>query len=158
MIRPALRRDLGALMDIENVQFPEPWSRRMLLEEITNTVNRRYTVAVEHGVVVGYLGIMIITDELHINTLGTLPAHERRGIATSLLQEMWPVAMRKGCVRATLEVAASNVAAQALYRKFGFAPVGVRRNYYARIGEDALVLWAEMTPRTVVADPPTLTL
>ena len=37
---------------------------------------------------------------------------------------------------------ASNEAAQALYRRFGFAPVGTRAGYYRHPLEDALVLWA----------------
>jgi len=47
-----------------------------------------------------------------------------------------------------LEVAASNLPAQALYRQFGFAPVGVRRNYYEKTGEDALILWADLPVAT----------
>jgi ribosomal-protein-alanine N-acetyltransferase len=42
----------------------------------------------------------------------------------------------------SLEVAANNEPAQTLYRRFGFAPVGVRKNYYPVTGEDALVMWA----------------
>jgi ribosomal-protein-alanine N-acetyltransferase len=40
-----------------------------------------------------------------------------------------------------LEVAANNKAAQSLYRRFGFAPVSVRKNYYPVTGQDALVMW-----------------
>ena len=69
---------------IEEAQFPEPWIRRMLLDEITNTETRRYTVAVEEKTIVGYLGVMFVMDELHINTIGTLPGDEGRGVATSL--------------------------------------------------------------------------
>jgi ribosomal-protein-alanine N-acetyltransferase len=144
-IREAQRRDVGEIMAIETAQFPEPWSRSMLLDEITNTDTRRYTVATESGVIVGYLGVMYVLDELHVNTLGTLPGHEGRGVATSLLEEAWEKARERGVVRATLEVAVSNQRAQALYARFGFAPVGVRKNYYERVGEDALVLWADVT-------------
>jgi ribosomal-protein-alanine N-acetyltransferase len=42
----------------------------------------------------------------------------------------------------TLEVRTSNTAAQELYRRFGFVPGGIRRNYYADVGEDALIMWA----------------
>jgi ribosomal-protein-alanine N-acetyltransferase len=87
---------------------------------------------------------MFVMDELHVNTLGTLPGHEGRGVATSLLEEAWADARERGVARATLEVAASNTRAQELYFRFGFAPVGVRKNYYERTGEDALVLWADL--------------
>ena len=73
VIREASRRDLKDLLTIEEAQFPEPWTKRMMLDEITNHETRRYTVAVEAGVVVGYLGVMFVMDELHVNTIGTLP-------------------------------------------------------------------------------------
>jgi ribosomal-protein-alanine N-acetyltransferase len=143
-IRAAERRDVPELLVIEETQFPEPWSRAMLLDEITNTETRRYTVAVEGKRIVGYLGLMFVMDELHVNTLGTLAGEEGRGIATSLLNEGWVVARDRGILRATLEVAASNTRAQSLYFRFGFKPVGVRKNYYEKTHEDALILWADL--------------
>ena len=83
-IRPAERRDVPELLEIEVAQFPEPWTRSMLLDEISNVETRRYTVAVEGKTIIGYLGVMFVMDELHVNTLGTLPGHEGRGVATSL--------------------------------------------------------------------------
>lgn len=143
-IRAAERRDVPELLVIEETQFPEPWSRAMLLDEITNTETRRYTVAVEGKRIVGYLGVMFVMDELHVNTLGTLEGEEGRGIATSLLNDAWGAARERGILRATLEVAASNTRAQSLYFRFGFKPVGVRKNYYERTREDALILWADL--------------
>ncbi len=143
-IRLAERRDVGELLVIEEAQFPEPWTKGMLLDEISNAASRRYTVAVEQGKVVGYLGVMFVLDELHVNTIGTLPGHEGRGIATSLMDEAWADARERGIRRATLEVAVSNTRAQQLYYRYGFRPVGVRKNYYERTHEDALVLWADV--------------
>ncbi len=143
-IRAAERRDVPELLEIEVAQFPEPWTRSMLLDEISNAETRRYTVAVEGKTIIGYLGVMFVMDELHVNTLGTLPGHEGRGVATSLMNDAWVVAKERGVHRATLEVAASNTRAQELYFRFGFAPVGIRKNYYERTREDALILWAEL--------------
>ncbi|MGH7954842.1 MAG: ribosomal protein S18-alanine N-acetyltransferase [Gloeomargaritales cyanobacterium] len=143
-IRLAERRDVPELLSIEVAQFPEPWTRSMLLDEITNLATRRYTVAVEDNKIVGYLGVMYVMDELHVNTLGTLPGYESRGIATALMTDAWGVAKERGVLRATLEVAVSNTRAQELYFRFGFSPVGVRKNYYERTNEDALILWADL--------------
>lgn len=143
-IRPAERRDLPELLEIEVAQFPEPWTRSMMLDEISNVETRRYTVAVEGKKIIGYLGVMFVMDELHVNTLGTLPGHEGRGVATSLMNDAWVVAKERGVHRATLEVAVSNTRAQELYFHFGFSPVGIRKNYYERTHEDALILWAEL--------------
>ena len=143
-IRLAERRDVNELLGLEQAQFPEPWTKNMLLDEITNTETRRYTVAVRQGAIVGYLGVMFVLDELHVNTIGTLPGFEGRGVATSLMDDAWRDARERGVVRATLEVAASNQRAQRLYSRYGFKPVGIRKNYYARTREDALVLWADV--------------
>jgi ribosomal-protein-alanine N-acetyltransferase len=143
-IRLAERRDVPELLFIEESQFPEPWTRRILLDEIGNTATRRYTVAVANKRIIGYLGVMFVLDELHINTIGTLPGEEGRGIATSLLNDAWSDAKDRGIKRATLEVAVSNERAIALYYRYGFAPVGVRKNYYELIKEDALILWADL--------------
>lgn len=143
-IRLCERRDVQELLAIEQAQFPEPWTKGMLLDEISNTETRRYTVAVEHGRIVGYLGVMFVLDELHVNTIGTLPGNEGRGIASSLLDEALADAKARGITKATLEVAASNERAQHLYYRYGFKPVGVRKNYYERSHEDALVLWAQL--------------
>jgi ribosomal-protein-alanine N-acetyltransferase len=136
------------LLFIEEAQFPEPWTRGMLLDEITNVETRRYTVAVLDTSIVGYLGVMFVMDELHVNTIGTLPGFEGRGIAASLMDDAWRDATGRGIKRATLEVATSNTRAQQLYYRYGFKPVGVRKNYYERSGEDALVLWADLPSAT----------
>lgn len=143
-IRLCERRDVGELLLIERSQFPEPWTKGMLLDEIMNTATRRYTVAVDDRKIVGYLGVMFVLDELHVNTLGTLSGNEGRGVATSLMDEAWADAAARGVRRATLEVAVSNTRAQSLYYRYGFKPVGVRKNYYAATNEDALVLWADL--------------
>ena len=143
-LRVAERRDVPELLSIEVAQFPEPWTRAMLLDELTNTETRRYTVAVENKRLIGYLGIMYVMDELHVNTIGTLPGHEGKGVATSLMDDAWLDAKERGIKRATLEVAVSNTRAQELYYRYGFSPVGVRKNYYERTKEDALILWADL--------------
>ena len=143
-IRLAQRRDVPDLLVIEETQFPEPWTKGMLIDEITNTETRRYTVAIEQKKIVGYLGVMFVIDELHVNTIGTLRGLEGRGIATALLDEAWSDAHARSIKRATLEVAVSNERAIALYYRYGFRPVGVRKNYYEKSNEDALVLWADL--------------
>jgi ribosomal protein S18 acetylase RimI-like enzyme len=85
-IRLAQRRDVPDLLVIEESQFPEPWTKGMLIDEITNTETRRYTVAIEKKTIVGYLGVMFVIDELHVNTIGTLPGFEGRGVASALLE------------------------------------------------------------------------
>ncbi len=145
VVRQATTKDLDAILVIEQAQFPEPWTKGMLLDELTNHETRRYTVAVDATQVVGYLGLMyVMDDEMHINTIGTRPGFEGQGVARALLGDGWADARMRGVQRATLEVAVSNKQAQRLYQHYGFAPVGIRKNYYERTREDALVMWAEL--------------
>ena len=152
-VRPATPDDVKALHEIELAQFPEPWTATMLGDEIANTETRRYTVVTDGAVIVGYLGLMyVMDDEMHINTIGTLPDYEGRGIARALLDDGWADARRRGVQRATLEVAVSNTRAQRLYQHYGFAPVGIRKNYYERTREDALIMWAELADAVSTSD------
>jgi ribosomal-protein-alanine N-acetyltransferase len=84
-----------------------------------------------------------------------VPQEEGRGIATSLLDDAWADAKERGITRATLEVAVSNQRAIDLYYRYGFRPVGVRKNYYERTNEDALILWADLQSDSE-EPPPTL--
>ena len=152
-IRHALASDVDDILIIEESQFPDPWSRGMLLDELTTAENRRFTVVEIDQNVVGFLGLMyVLKDEMHINTLGVRPGFESRGIASALLRDGFLDARARGIARATLEVAASNTRAHRLYYRFGFKPVGVRKRYYEKTGEDALILWADLDDLTV---PPT---
>jgi ribosomal-protein-alanine N-acetyltransferase len=85
---------------------------------------------------------MIVDEEAHVTTIATAPAYQRRGVARTLLIDGIHTLLPMGVRHLSLEVAASNEPAQTLYRRFGFAPVGVRKNYYPITGEDALVMWA----------------
>ena len=157
-ILPLVTRDLKRIVEIEKESFPEPWSMTVLRSEIEAGESRRYTKAVFDGELVGYLGLMFVDDEVHINTLAVVAEHRQHGIASRLLLDGIDAGLDRGARHATLEVAVSNAAAQALYRSFGLAPVGLRRGYYAK-GEDAMVMWArdldapqEVTRRTAIKE------
>ena len=140
-ITPVSKRDLKRIVDLERSLFPEPWSEAVLRSELEAGPSRRYTKAVRGKVLVGYLGLMFVDDELHINTIGVAADSQGQGIASRLLLDGFAAGLERGAKHATLEVAVSNDAAQRLYRHFGLAPVGVRRGFYAK-GEDAMVMWA----------------
>jgi len=134
--------DLDDVLVIENAQFDDPWSLSTLREELDDPT-RRYTKATSDRVVVGYLGCMLLETEAeaHVNTLATAVGEEGHGVATALLVEGLRAIVDLGVHDVTLEVASRNLRAQRLYERFGFAPVGVRRGYYPRSGDDAIVMW-----------------
>jgi ribosomal-protein-alanine N-acetyltransferase len=141
-ITPLRRRHLRTVVQIEEANYPRPWSSTVFLSELAQRRSRRYTVATIGPLVVGYSGLMVVAEDGHITTLTVDPAWHHRGIGTVLLLDQARAAPTLGVRHLTLEVRASNTSAQTLYQRFGFAPVGVRRNYYPETGEDAIVMWA----------------
>lgn len=92
---------------------------------------------------VGFGGIMVTLDEAHITIIAVSPRHRQRGIGELLLNSLIDRSLEMGGTRMTLEVRESNLVAQHLYLKYGFAPVGRRVRYYTDNGEDALIMWTE---------------
>lgn len=134
------RRDLRRVLRIEQAVFPEPWSTSVFTSEMALGNARAYRVAYQGRTLVGYFGLMFVDDESHVTTLAVAPTCQSRGIGTRLMLHAVRAAIDRGALRLSLEVAAHNDRAQGLYRRFGLAPVGVRRNYYPATGEDALVM------------------
>jgi [ribosomal protein S18]-alanine N-acetyltransferase len=142
VITPMRRRHLRGVLRIENQTQARGWSLGLFLGELARPEDRCYLVAKVGAQVVGFGGMLFIGTDGHVTTLSVDPAWRRLGIATRLLAVQCREAIAVGITAVTLEVRAHNPEAQALYRAFGFAPAGVRRNYYAETGEDALVMWA----------------
>jgi len=90
--------------------------------------------------IVGIAGFWVMVDEAHITTIAIRDAYRRRGIGEWLLISIIDMAAQLKAKVITLEVRASNKQAQALYQKFGFQKVGLRRAYYTDNGEDALLM------------------
>ena len=138
--------DIDAVLAIEYQSFTTPWTADMFLTEMHNTETSCLLVArvgPAAGTVVGYLGYRVVIDEMHILIVAVEPQWRRRGIAERLLCQAMEQARQAACTRATLEVRVSNTAAQQLYYRYKFAPVGVRPRYYSRPPEDALILWRD---------------
>jgi len=140
-IVPMRRRHLRSVLRIETLVYPRPWSHSLFLSELALRGSRAYFVARVGRDVVGYAGLMISGDDAHITTIAVDPTHHRHKIGTRLLLVLTREALARGARHMTLEVRLSNHAAQDLYRRFGFGPVGVRKNYYQETNEDALVMW-----------------
>jgi len=142
VVAPMRRRHLRGVLAIEQEANPRPWSHRLFAGELRMPTSRLYLVALQDHEVVGYAGLMTTLDEGHITNIAVHRDHRRRHLATMLLLVMMRRAVERGVVDMTLEVRMSNTAAQEMYRRFGFAPGGVRKGYYQDSGEDALIMWA----------------
>ena len=138
LIRPMTRGDLAECLRIERATYPTPWTEGIFTDELT-AVGRVYLVAEAEGVVAGYAGLLLVIPEAHVTSVTVDPVFRGRGLGTRLMLRLMDEALASGARSLTLEVRLSNLAAQALYHRFGMAPVGVRKKYYQ--DEDALVMW-----------------
>lgn len=131
--------DIDEAVDLEQRVYAQAWSPQVFRDELAQST-RRYIVAEVGGTLVGYGGLMVVGDEAHITTVVVDPDRRQERLGTRLLLVLVDSALEWGASSLTLEVRSSNQAAQALYRRFGMAPVGLRKRYYR--DEDALVMWA----------------
>jgi ribosomal-protein-alanine N-acetyltransferase len=132
--------DLEAVLAIENAIYSHPWTRG----NFTDSLRAGYDCRTwrQDGELVGYFILMAAAGEAHLLNLSIAARHQRSGHGRALLREATELARRRGARSVFLEVRPSNLAAQALYTRFGFRRIAVRRGYYpAHSGrEDALVL------------------
>jgi [ribosomal protein S18]-alanine N-acetyltransferase len=140
---PMRRRHLRSVLKIEAQVYPRPWSLPLFMSELNLRNSRAYYVARVGGNVVGYCGLMLIGEDAHVTTIAVDPAWHRHKIGSRLLLNLARESAARGAAHLTLEVRVGNKAAQELYRKFGFRPCGIRKNYYVETNEDALVMWAD---------------
>jgi ribosomal-protein-alanine N-acetyltransferase len=142
--RLASPSDIDAVIAIEDASFTNPWTHAMYLSELERPgLSFCYLARTLTGAVVGFCSFWLVVDELHINNLAVLPGERRAGVATALLRHAIREGARLGALRATLEVRKSNEPARLLYERMGFSVGGVRRAYYTKPVEDAIILWRE---------------
>jgi len=138
-IRPMLLSDLPGVHRLECATFPQPWSEGVFRDELGQS-GRSYFVAVaDSGEVAGYAGLLQVADEAHVTTIAVTSEARGRKLGTRLMVCLIDAALDGEAKHLTLEVRSSNRSAQELYRRFGMAPVGVRKSYYG--DEDALIMW-----------------
>jgi len=127
-------------MAIESVIYTHPWTRGNFSDSLRAAYECR--VLRIGAALAGYFVLMAAAGEAHLLNLSVAARHQRNGHGAQLLGEAMSLARRLGARSLFLEVRPSNRGAQALYTRFGFRRVGVRRGYYpAHSGrEDALVL------------------
>jgi len=104
---------------------------------------------------IAYLLAWHVADELHVLSVATLPAEQRRGVGRALLAHAMAFAGGRSVRLILLEVRQSNVRAIELYRSCGFRVTGTRPRYYADNFEDAVEMSLTLDPETgrVVATP-----
>ena len=133
---------VAQVAEIEKICFSDPWSENSIASELQNSLSL-WLVAEENGVVQGYVGSQTVLDETDMMNIGVHPDHRRQGIGEALVDALVVALADRGSRCLTLEVRASNIPAQSLYAKKGFAQIGKRPGYYRNPREDALILRKE---------------
>lgn len=134
--------DLPEVLAIENLCFPNPWSRETFLGEIQNRAISFPLVVVhrEQKRIAGYVIFWQIGDEAQINNVAIHPDFQGQGLGELAMRQVLGRLKDNGVHFVSLEVRVSNHRAQSLYRKLGFSILGVRKDYYSRPVEDAYVM------------------
>jgi len=150
-VAPMEERDIAQVTAIDRLSFANPWSAASYRYELVNNRTAHFWVLLDGASgserrVVGYAGFWLIVDEAHIGTLAVHPLWRRQGLGERLLVALLDQARELGAILVTLEVRAGNLAAQNLYRRYGFIEVGRRQRYYQDNGEDALLLTVKFQP------------
>ena len=144
-LRPMEARDVPTVAAVERAVFSDPWPESFFLGELAQPLMYA-RVAEREGELVGYSVAWLGAGSAagggtgHLGNLAVTPAERRRGVARALLADLLREAGARGVMSLTLEVRATNDAAQALYRAHGFRLAGIRRGYYRDTGEDAMVM------------------
>ena len=137
----AVSRDLAvrSIAQLEGELFGRgAWNANMVREELDAP-----------AVVRGYAGFWYDGEDAELMTIGVGKAYQRQGIAAALLQVLVDEAKRQGASRMLLEVRVDNDPALALYQRFGFERMGLRKRYYQPEGIDAYTMSLDLKPRVV---------
>ena len=146
-IRPLAEADLPEVARLERACFSDPWSLASFREEIRHRDEGGFSrVLRADGRLGAYMVAWFVADEAHLANLAVAPESRRRGFGAALLEDLLREAAVRGSRVVWLEVRVGNLGAIRLYEKYRFQAVAVRKNYYIRDREDALVMMRVLEP------------
>ena len=129
MIRAATAADCAALAALDARCNPSPWRESQFQSALNGRLDTVLVDADSDGIR-GFIVWQSVCGESELHLIAAAPELRRQGIATALMQQWFQTASAQGCERLFLEVRASNISAQNLYRKYGFQECGRRKGYY----------------------------
>lgn len=140
MIRRMQESDLPQAAALERECFSVPWSEESLRQSLRSP-NYLFLVAEEEGCITGYAGLLKVADEGDVTNIAVGAAYRGKGIGKKLTERLLEEGRRCGLRAFTLEVRVSNQSAIHVYEKLGFASEGIRKRFYEKPVEDALIMW-----------------
>lgn len=138
-VEPMKSEHISEIAEIESRCFSMPWTEKSLSDELDNE-NAHFLSAVFDGKVIGYVGVIEICGEADITNIAVLSEYRRCGIGEMLMKKAENGAIERNCENITLEVRVSNTAAISLYNKSGYKQAGIRKGFYEKPKEDALLM------------------
>lgn len=144
MIRKMEIKDADSVYRIENQAFFEPWSKKSLIKDLVSNSFLSHYVYEYQGRIVGFYIASHVLDEVEIFTIAVDSAYRNMGIGKAMLDHLIDISKKRNDKEIYLEVSTKNIAAINLYRKFDFKIIGIRKNYYQKLGEDAYNMVKEL--------------
>ncbi|MGI6040876.1 MAG: ribosomal protein S18-alanine N-acetyltransferase [Candidatus Alectryocaccobium sp.] len=135
--------DIEAVVKIEKENFSVPWDENGFLSFMLRE-GTIFLTALNDNEVVGYCGLISAADEADITNVSVSQSMRKKGIGGMLLSELIKEAGESGIKKIFLEVRESNIPAISLYNGFGFKQVGMRKDYYEKPVENALLMLKEL--------------
>lgn len=136
---------------LEKEIFSMPWSENGFLTSLRSE-DTLYLVARRKSELIGYCGFLQSFDEADITNVAVSPAYRGKGVGYAMLKELMRRGRERGVARYTLEVRTGNVSAIRLYHRLGFEDAGIRKNFYEKPREDALIMWTRQESADIHSD------
>lgn len=137
--RKANKNDTARIAEIERAVFSDSWSERGIDETMDQNTSRIY-VGVEGNEIVGYVIAYTVLDEGEVARIAVSPDFRRQGVAEMLLDTVISDGEESEVSVWYLEVRESNIAARKLYKKKGFVETGIRKEFYEKPKENAVLM------------------
>ena len=138
--------DLLEVVEIEEASGLSRWGWAAYYAELQSVnrdlllVARKTSTSAGRGELAGYIVARETAGEVHINNVAVREEHRRKGLGSTLLEEVIKRARELGATKAFLEVRSLNRAAQKMYECCGFQAIARRPNYYSEPREDAIIM------------------
>ncbi len=143
VIKKVEKKDIHGVAELEKLCFCCPWSEEAL-ELLLGESAVGFCAVDELGTVLAYGGMMCVLDEGEITNIATHPSARRMGLGRAVVSALLEYGKAHGLVSFSLEVRESNSAAISLYESLGFERVGIRKNFYTKPTENAVIMIKNM--------------
>ena len=152
VIEPMTKEHIAQVVEIEKQSFSMPWSEAAFLESFSYD-HAMFLAAVDYehtnarkSRVAGYIGMYKVLNEGDITNIAVSPEYRGMGVGLSLMNSLKELARQKDIDNLILEVRESNHTAIHLYEKAGFCRAGIRKNFYEKPVENAIIMYMKLLP------------